>query len=94
MERLAKQSENSNQLKKGIPLGRYGTVKEVADATVYLFSDSANYVNGETLVVDGGAWRLQRADPGMGFAYPDFLLGGDVVTGVKGTKKEKEKSKL
>jgi NAD(P)-dependent dehydrogenase (short-subunit alcohol dehydrogenase family) len=29
---------------------RYGTVKEIADATVYLFSDAGNYVNGETIV--------------------------------------------
>jgi peroxisomal 2,4-dienoyl-CoA reductase len=35
---------------KSIPSGRYGTVKEIADATVYLFSDSGNYVNGETIV--------------------------------------------
>jgi peroxisomal 2,4-dienoyl-CoA reductase len=35
---------------KAIPIGRYGTVKEVADATVYLFSDSGNFINGETLV--------------------------------------------
>lgn len=31
-------------------MGRYGTVKEIADATVYLFSDAANYVNGAALV--------------------------------------------
>ena len=35
---------------KIIPSQRYGTVKEIADATVYLFSDSGNYVNGETIV--------------------------------------------
>lgn len=33
-----------------VPLGRYGSVKEIADATIYLFSDSGNYVNGATLV--------------------------------------------
>jgi peroxisomal 2,4-dienoyl-CoA reductase len=33
-----------------IPSGRFGKVKEIADATVYLFSDSGNYVNGETIV--------------------------------------------
>ena len=35
---------------KNIPLGRWGTVKEIADATIYLFSDAGNYVNGQTLV--------------------------------------------
>lgn len=47
--RLSKK-ESREQSSKGIPSGRYGTVKEIADATVYLFSDAGNYVNGETLV--------------------------------------------
>ena len=49
MERLAKSSDVS-ALSKAIPLGRWGTVKEIADATVYLFSDAANYVSGQTLI--------------------------------------------
>ena len=49
MERLAK-GDQKDASKKSIPLGRWGTVKEVADATVYLFSDAANYVTGQTLV--------------------------------------------
>ncbi|MHB9286737.1 SDR family oxidoreductase [Halobacteriales archaeon Cl-PHB] len=40
--------------KSSIPMGRFGEPEEVADATVYLASDRASYVNGETLVVDGG----------------------------------------
>lgn len=47
--RLSK-SDHRDKSSKGIPSGRYGTVKEIADATVYLFSDAGNYVNGETLV--------------------------------------------
>lgn len=47
--RLSKK-ESREKSSKGIPSGRYGTVKEIADATVYLFSDAGNYVNGETLV--------------------------------------------
>ncbi|KAH5617555.1 hypothetical protein HBI23_254060 [Parastagonospora nodorum] len=34
---------------KAIPIGRYGTVKEIADATGYLFSVSSNFINSETL---------------------------------------------
>ena len=49
MERLAK-SDNVGASMKSIPLGRWGTVKEIADAAVYLFSDAANYVSGQTLV--------------------------------------------
>lgn len=43
---------------KGVPSGRYGTVKEIADATVYLFSDAGNYVNGETLVGKSYSYML------------------------------------
>ena len=37
-----------------IPLERYGTPSEIADAVVFLCSDAASYVNGQTLAVDGG----------------------------------------
>lgn len=92
MERLAKKRQGQNPW-KGIPSGRMGSVKDIADATVYLFSDAANYVNGDVLVVDGGAWR---APPGRGsdFPYPDFLLSGAAVDGVGGMKKAKTGSKL
>ncbi|PSN74618.1 peroxisomal 2,4-dienoyl-CoA reductase-like protein SPS19 [Corynespora cassiicola Philippines] len=70
---------------KMIPSGRYGTVKEIADATIYLFSDSGNYVNGETLVVDGGQWHTSGVGNGT-WEYPDFLLSGETVTGVAGGK--------
>ena len=41
-----------------IPLRRWGQPGEVADAAVYLASDLASYVNGASLVVDGGYLRI------------------------------------
>jgi 3-oxoacyl-[acyl-carrier protein] reductase len=37
-----------------IPLNRFGTPQEVADAIVFLASDRARYITGATLTVDGG----------------------------------------
>lgn len=37
-----------------IPLGRYGTMEEIASAVGYLCTSDASYVNGQVLAVDGG----------------------------------------
>lgn len=37
-----------------VPLGRWGTPDEVAKMAVFLVSDAAAYVTGETLIADGG----------------------------------------
>jgi 3-oxoacyl-[acyl-carrier protein] reductase len=37
-----------------IPMGRRGTIQDVADAVSFLVSDLASYVTGETIDVDGG----------------------------------------
>ena len=39
-----------------IPLKRFGTPREIADAAVFLMSDGAGYVTGDCLTVDGGEW--------------------------------------
>jgi len=39
------------------PLRRWGTPDEVADVIVFLASDSARFVTGETVSVDGGMAR-------------------------------------
>ena len=39
-----------------IPLRRFGTPEEIAQACAYLVSDYAAFVTGEVLVADGGAW--------------------------------------
>jgi len=42
-----------------VPLRRQGTAWEIAYATVFLLSDEASYVTGQTLVVDGGLTTLR-----------------------------------
>jgi NAD(P)-dependent dehydrogenase (short-subunit alcohol dehydrogenase family) len=44
------------RLSKENPVGRFGTVEEMANAAAYLVSDYAEYINGECLTLDGGSW--------------------------------------
>ena len=44
------------KLAKRIPLGRFGRIEDIENAAIFLCSDAANYINGVTLVVDGGQW--------------------------------------
>ena len=39
---------------KQIPLGRFGTVEDVANAIAFLVSDEASYITGQVLQIDGG----------------------------------------
>lgn len=46
--------EQLEELKKKYPLGRFGKPEEIAYAIVYLLSDAASFVNGTSLLIDGG----------------------------------------
>ncbi|KAI1804068.1 NAD(P)-binding protein [Daldinia bambusicola] len=93
MLRLAGKGAEGKNTAASIPLGRWGSIKDIADATVYLFSDAGNYVTGEVLVVDGGDWRNGGMGVGLdsGMKYPDFLLTGEFSKHVKSGRKDKSK---
>jgi 3-oxoacyl-[acyl-carrier protein] reductase len=42
------------EMLKQVPMGRFGEPSEVADVVLFLVSDLASYVNGQTLHVNGG----------------------------------------
>jgi len=48
--------EAEKKLRAGIPVGRMGKAEEIAYAAAYLVSSFADYITGETLTMDGGAW--------------------------------------
>jgi 2,4-dienoyl-CoA reductase [(3E)-enoyl-CoA-producing], peroxisomal len=57
MRRLLPEAVKEKITKK-IPLGRFGQVADIEKAALFLCSDAASYINGVTLVVDGGQWLL------------------------------------
>lgn len=46
------------KLTKRIPLQRFGRIADIENAALFITSDAASYINGVTLVVDGGQWLL------------------------------------
>jgi 3-oxoacyl-[acyl-carrier protein] reductase len=45
----------NQDIARRVPLGRLGTPSDIAGAMLFLASDLAAYVTGQTLVVDGGS---------------------------------------
>jgi NAD(P)-dependent dehydrogenase (short-subunit alcohol dehydrogenase family) len=52
---MGRSEDTRRMILASIPSGRLGTPEEVAEAAVWLCSERASYVNGESLLVDGGA---------------------------------------
>jgi NAD(P)-dependent dehydrogenase (short-subunit alcohol dehydrogenase family) len=53
-EGLLHETDRGRELLLRTPMKRFGHVEELAGAGVFLASDAASFVTGETLVVDGG----------------------------------------
>jgi NAD(P)-dependent dehydrogenase (short-subunit alcohol dehydrogenase family) len=47
----------SDDVVKQIPMGRYGSVQEIAKTARFLLSDEAGYITGQNIRVDGGITR-------------------------------------
>jgi NAD(P)-dependent dehydrogenase (short-subunit alcohol dehydrogenase family) len=45
---------SADRLAQVVPLGARGSPEDIAAAAVYLASEDSDYMNGHTLVVDGG----------------------------------------
>lgn len=67
-DRLSNKDDQSHGF--SAPLGRFGDVKDVANAAVFLFSDAASYVTGQVIPVDGGSEHLRSTF----FPYPQSVL--------------------
>ncbi|GLB60397.1 2,4-dienoyl-CoA reductase [Cytobacillus sp. NCCP-133] len=58
-DRLWESEEAAKRTLQSVPLGRLGKPEEIAELAFFLFSDHANYINGECITMDGGQWLNQ-----------------------------------
>ena len=59
-----------------VPLERWGTTEEIASTVCFLMSDSAGYVTGVDLLVDGG--MCQSEPPGCAHPKPAVLSSDQI----------------
>jgi NAD(P)-dependent dehydrogenase (short-subunit alcohol dehydrogenase family) len=57
-EELLRSKEYEQMYLDGTPYGRVGSVEDIAPLAVFLASDAARYIHGESILVDGG-WAAQ-----------------------------------
>ena len=57
-ERWEQDPELKRRTAAGVPLGRVGSVEDMAGACLFLLSDQASFITGTELVVDGGRMAL------------------------------------
>ena len=50
------ESEAGKEKVRSIPIGRIATIEEVAQVVVFLASDAASYITGQTINVNGGMY--------------------------------------
>jgi 3-oxoacyl-[acyl-carrier protein] reductase len=55
MLRLFNDDQQQNLL-RGIPMQRFGIAEEIAELVVWLASPASDYITGQTLNINGGAY--------------------------------------
>jgi 3-oxoacyl-[acyl-carrier protein] reductase len=73
---LLADAEGQAQMAKYVPMGYIGSPDDIAFAMLYLASDAARYVTGQTIVVDGGSTLPES---------PAFLEGVEGMKELKGS---------
>ena len=58
----AAEEKMAEYARKGIPLGRWGTPRDIANMVAFLASPAGDWITGGIFVVDGGEW-LAKAQP-------------------------------
>jgi peroxisomal 2,4-dienoyl-CoA reductase len=48
------------RLRRNIPLGRFGRIRDIEQCALFLCSDAASFISGAVIVVDGGHWLNGR----------------------------------
>jgi len=75
MRRLAPTAAARRAVTDTVPLGRMGTVQDIADAALWLASPLASYISGAVIPVDGG-WSLGGDSVAMAAMAAQFKKGG------------------
>lgn len=70
MDRLGTKGPDGLQSVRLVPAGRLGDVRDIANTAVFLFSDAANFITGQIIVVDGGVEHLRTTQ----LPYPQSVL--------------------